>query len=324
MIRFKFLPLLLITFCAAGFAQAPILVASDVAASHLVSSVEPIYPGPAREARIQGYVILQIEVDPSGKVSNVRVVRGHPMLTSPAVASVRGWKYTPFSSDGKPVTATTWVSVRFGDPANHDAEDDAEMRFLSRYWLAIQNATNALSKNEFAGAEKALNDAKASLSASTGPRTHSFENWRWAMLMGELNQKQKHYSDAEQRYTEALTIERDREDSAEAADSFNALGALYFEMNKTDLSRENLTKAVSVYRKNYKSASKNPSLQDSYGNAIANDSWLLSKIAVRDQKPEENARQCRVVLDFRKSMGEGDPRIRECAQTLAAPDVTPK
>jgi TonB family protein len=324
MIRFKLLPIFLISFCTAAIAQAPILVASDVAASHLVSSVEPVYPMAAQEARIQGNVILQIEVDPSGKVSNVRIVRGHPMLTAAAIASVGGWKYTPFSSNRQPVTVTTWVSVRFGNPTNHDVEDRAEMAFLSHYWPAIAQARNALSKSEFPEAEKALNDAKASLSVSSGPLTHSFEHWRWAMLAGELSQKQKHYPDAEQQYVEALTIEKDHKDSAEAADSLNALGALYFEMNKMDLSRENLTKAVTVYRKNYKSASKNPTLLDSYGTAIANDSWLLSKIAMSDQKPEEAARQCRIVLDFRKSIGENDPKVRECEQSLAAPNTTPK
>jgi tetratricopeptide (TPR) repeat protein len=168
-------------------------------------------------------------------------------------------------------------------------------------------------------AQQALDEAKKALAAVGDPANHRFELWEWAMLTGELNQKQNRLPEAEQRYKEALAIEKDRKDSAQAADSLNALGTLYFDMKETDLSRENLTKAIAMYRKDYKSASKNPDLQDAYGRAIANDSWLLSKIALSDHKPEEAARQCQVVFEFGKTLGENDPKVKECSRSTTTP-----
>jgi hypothetical protein len=82
-----------------------------------------------------------------------------------------------------------------------------------------------------------------------------------------------------------------------------------------------LTKAISIYQKNYKAATKLPSAQDVYARGIANDSWMLSKMAVSEHKQEEAVRQCRVVLGFRKSLSEDDPKLAECERLIAAPNL---
>jgi len=49
----------------------------------------------AKRARVSGTVILQVTVDEEGNVSEVKVLRGHPLLDDEAVRAVRQWKYSP-------------------------------------------------------------------------------------------------------------------------------------------------------------------------------------------------------------------------------------
>lgn len=197
-------------------------VSSDVAVSHLKSSPAPEYPPLAEAARIQGNVILHIAIDPNGNVSPLRVVRGHPMLVPAAMSGVRNWKYSPFTTNGQPASVVTVTVVRFGNPANHDAEDKAEVAFQDKFWAAIDRAQAALSTGDLSAAEQTLTDGQTALSAGGPPPVHVPERWQWAMSMGEVNRQQKRVTDAEQRYAEALALQKDNKDSPEAAVSLSA------------------------------------------------------------------------------------------------------
>ncbi len=314
--------LFVIAFGSIAIAQgARIWVSSDAAASHLKSGASPEYPSLAQVARIQGNVILHIAIDPNGNVSPLRVVRGHPLLVPAAISAVRNWKYSPFTANGQRVSVVTVTVVRFGNPANHDAEDKAEVAFQDKFWAGIERVEAALSMGDLSAAEQSLTDGQIALSAGGAPPVHLPERWQWAMSMGDLNRQEKRITDAEQRYTEALALQKDTKDSPEAAASLSALGGLYFESNKSDQSRDRLTKAISIYQKNYKAAARMPTAQDVYARGIANDSWMLSKMAVGEHRQDEVVRQCRVVLNFRKSLGEDDPKVAECERLIAAPPV---
>jgi hypothetical protein len=117
----------------------PKRISPDEAAKHLVSRPSPEYPPLAAQARIQGNIILHVTIDESGAASVSRYVTGHPML-APSAISVNKWKYRPFEVDGKPATVVTLVMVTFGKPANHDAEDRAEMSFQDNFWTAEEAA----------------------------------------------------------------------------------------------------------------------------------------------------------------------------------------
>jgi TonB family protein len=214
MARFWLSFLLIITFGSSAVAQgARVRVSSDVAASHLKSSPAPAYPSLAETARIQGNVILHVAIDSNGNVSPLRVVRGHPMLVPAAMSGVQNWKYSPFSANGQPVSVVTVAVVRFGNPANHDAEDKAEVAFQDKFWETIDRAQAALSTGDLSAAEKALTDGQTALSAGAPPPIHVPERWQWAMSMGELNRQQKRVTAAEQRYTEAIALQKDKKDS---------------------------------------------------------------------------------------------------------------
>lgn len=294
-------------------------MSSDLAASHVKSSPAPNYPPLAQTARIQGNVILHIAIDRDGNVSPLWVVRGHPMLVPAAVSGVRNWKYSPFTSNGQPVPAVTVTVVRFGNSSHHDAEENAEVAFQDTFWAAIDRAQAALNASDLAAAEKGLSDAQAFLAAGGAPPAHARPRWQWAMSMGDLNWRQNKFTDAEQRYTEALILQKDNKDGPEAAISLLALGGLYFESNKSEQAKDRLAKAVSIFQKNYKAAAKIRSAQEVYVRGIVDASWMLSKLAFNEQNQDEAARRCRNVLEYKNSLSVGDPKVKECEQILATP-----
>lgn len=75
---------------------------------------EPRYLEPARRARIEGIVELDLAVDASGRVLRVEVVRGLPLgLTEEAARAVRQWRFKPAESNGRPVPVLFSVIVHF-------------------------------------------------------------------------------------------------------------------------------------------------------------------------------------------------------------------
>ena len=75
--------------------------------------VQPEYPPIARQARIQGVVVLQALIGNDGSIQNLHVVSGHPMLTNAALAAVKEWKYKPYFLNGEPVEVETTINVNF-------------------------------------------------------------------------------------------------------------------------------------------------------------------------------------------------------------------
>ena len=75
---------------------------------------EPPYSEAARRAKLQGTVVLLIEINARGEAQNIRVVRSLGLgLDERAVDAVRTWKFRPAYRDGKPVTATATIEVNF-------------------------------------------------------------------------------------------------------------------------------------------------------------------------------------------------------------------
>jgi periplasmic protein TonB len=75
--------------------------------------VAPVYPEIARAARVSGIVVVECTIDPSGRVSDVRVLTGHPLLNPAAVEAVRQWRYTATRLNNVPVAVLMTVTVRF-------------------------------------------------------------------------------------------------------------------------------------------------------------------------------------------------------------------
>jgi len=81
--------------------------------ARLLYSAPAQYPAMARQIRVEGEVVITIDVDSSGKVSGARAVSGPPILRPAAVDAVRRWKYQPATLGDKPVASTEVVKVQF-------------------------------------------------------------------------------------------------------------------------------------------------------------------------------------------------------------------
>ena len=75
--------------------------------------VQPVYPDIAKQARVQGVVILECTISPQGKVTDVKVLRGIPLLDASAIEAVKQWVYTPTLLNGVPVPVIMTVTVNF-------------------------------------------------------------------------------------------------------------------------------------------------------------------------------------------------------------------
>jgi len=75
--------------------------------------VEPVYPEDARQAGIDGMVILEALIGEDGKVMDARIMRSIPALDAAAVAAVRQWAFTPTVINGVPQKVVMSVTVSF-------------------------------------------------------------------------------------------------------------------------------------------------------------------------------------------------------------------
>lgn len=81
----------------------------------LLLNLPPTYPPRAVADGWQGTVVLRVRVTSDGQVAELEVLEssGFLILDGEAVNTVRGWKFEPAQSDGKPVAATVRLPIRF-------------------------------------------------------------------------------------------------------------------------------------------------------------------------------------------------------------------
>jgi protein TonB len=96
-------------------ATAPVRIkqGGSVTAASIISQTRPVYPPLARQARIQGSVVLHAIIDKDGNVSELQVISGHPLLVQAALDAVRQWRYKPTLLNGEPVEVDTTITVTF-------------------------------------------------------------------------------------------------------------------------------------------------------------------------------------------------------------------
>jgi protein TonB len=88
-------------------------VSQGVSTGLLVRRVNPTYPPLARQARIQGTVVLHAVISKDGSIEGLTLISGHPMLAPAAIDAVKQWKYKPYLLNGEPVEVDTEVLVNF-------------------------------------------------------------------------------------------------------------------------------------------------------------------------------------------------------------------
>jgi periplasmic protein TonB len=88
-------------------------VSEGVSRGLLIKKVEPQYPDDARQARIQGTVVLKAMISKTGDLKELNLVSGHPMLAPAAIDAVRQWKFKPYLLNGDAVEVETQIQVNF-------------------------------------------------------------------------------------------------------------------------------------------------------------------------------------------------------------------
>ncbi len=94
--------------------EAPLQAGSEgVPVPKRSKTVPPTYPPEAQAAGIRGIVILELVVDPQGKVESVNIIRSVPGLDEAAVEAAKQWEYEITKVNGKPVSVKLTVPITF-------------------------------------------------------------------------------------------------------------------------------------------------------------------------------------------------------------------
>lgn len=91
-------------------------VSQGVSQGLILKRVQPVYPQPAMQMRLQGAVQLLATINKEGQIANVTVLSGDSVLARAASDAVRQWKYKPYYLNGEPVEIQTQITVNFKLP----------------------------------------------------------------------------------------------------------------------------------------------------------------------------------------------------------------
>ncbi len=93
--------------------SGPLRVSSGVAAGQLLAPIQPQYPAIALAAHVQGTVVVEATISTAGRIEDIRVLSGPPMLVRAAVDAIQQARYRPFLLNGQPVEVETTINVQF-------------------------------------------------------------------------------------------------------------------------------------------------------------------------------------------------------------------
>ena len=96
--------------------EGVVRVGAGVLAPTRVKNVNPFYPPMAVSARVQGVVILEVRIEPDGRVCDARLLRSIPLLDQAALDAVLQWEFTPTLLNGAPVPVLVTTTVNFTLP----------------------------------------------------------------------------------------------------------------------------------------------------------------------------------------------------------------
>jgi TonB family protein len=128
--------------------------------------VDPVYPELAKRARVSGKVILILNIDEEGNVTDIRIQSGHPFLNDAAINAVKKWKYVPTMLSGEPVPVMGNVTVIF--TLDNKA---AAASGKSRIDLAVADAIMRYKTGQSIGDKPFIEERKANLELMMANKT---------------------------------------------------------------------------------------------------------------------------------------------------------
>jgi protein TonB len=91
----------------------PVRVGGNIRPPTKIKDVRPIYPAIAQTARVEGVVIIEATIGPTGRVLDAQLLRSIPLLDAAALEAVRQWEFTPTLLNGSPTPVLMTVTVHF-------------------------------------------------------------------------------------------------------------------------------------------------------------------------------------------------------------------
>jgi protein TonB len=86
---------------------------SQLSPGALIYKVNPQYPATARNARVQGSVVMRAVIGTDGSIQQLELIKGNPLLVNAAMDAAKKWRYRPTLLDGKPVEVETTITISF-------------------------------------------------------------------------------------------------------------------------------------------------------------------------------------------------------------------
>jgi TonB family protein len=96
--------------------KPPSHVVGQIGRPTKTKDAKPVYPPEARSAHVQGVVIIEATISPTGTVQDARVLRSIPLLDAAALDAVRQWEFTPTLVNGVPTPVKMTLTVMFWLP----------------------------------------------------------------------------------------------------------------------------------------------------------------------------------------------------------------
>jgi protein TonB len=90
-----------------------ITVDAEIQEAMLLEMVQPAYPVAAKITRMTGTVRLKAIINTEGRVAQLQIVEGPPLLAAAARAAVEKWRYRPTILNGAAVEVATNIVVHF-------------------------------------------------------------------------------------------------------------------------------------------------------------------------------------------------------------------
>ncbi len=105
-----------VTLAAQPTVEVPqIAGVNDKTPPDFAGNASPAYPPEAVRRRLEGTVLLELEVSMTGQVQNVNILRssGHSILDQSAVRTVRNWRGRPARQADRAVATVESIPIRF-------------------------------------------------------------------------------------------------------------------------------------------------------------------------------------------------------------------
>jgi len=86
---------------------------SQLSPVQVLKKVDPVYPVIAKQRRLSGILVIQVQVGKDGKLSNFQLISGPPIFRDAAFEALNKWKFKPATLNGQYIDQNTQIHMHF-------------------------------------------------------------------------------------------------------------------------------------------------------------------------------------------------------------------